>query len=151
CRSSGQTPPRHATLGASAFDPGMECRLPRCATRPGTAGKIMIGRSVSHYQIVEKLGAGGMGEIYRAQDARLNRNVAIKVLHGAHSGSEERRSRFLQEAKAASALNHPNIITIHDVVMEGDAEYIVMEYVTGKTLADLIPPGGMALANVLNY
>jgi len=96
----------------------------------------MVGRTVLHYQFLEKLGAGGMGEIFKAQDTRLNRFVAIKVLSTANSGDPERRRRFIQEAQAASALNHPNIITIHDIVSEGDSEFMVMEYVTGKTLVD---------------
>src|SRR5271169_1276593 len=103
----------------------------------------MIGRTISHYTVLEKLGAGGMGEIYKAQDTKLNRFVAIKVLSTASSGDPERRRRFIQEAQAASALNHPNIITIHDILSEGDAEFMVMEYVTGKTMVDLIPKGGL--------
>src|SRR5262244_673048 len=104
----------------------------------------MIGRTVSHYTVLEKLGAGGMGEIYKAQDTRLNRFVAIKVLTSQGvTGDTERRRRFIQEAQAASALNHPNIITIHDIVSDGDAEHMVMEYVNGKTLVDLIPKGGL--------
>jgi serine/threonine-protein kinase len=71
----------------------------------------MVGRKVGQYQFLEKLGAGGMGEIYKAQDTRLGRFVAIKVLPSAKSGDPERRRRFLQEAQAASGLNHPNIIT----------------------------------------
>src|SRR5436305_14204062 len=98
----------------------------------------MVGKTVHQYQIVEKLGAGGMGEIYRAQDTRLNRIVAVKVLTSSTSGDPERRRRFLQEAQAASALNHPNIITIHDIINEADAQFMVMEYVQGKTLVDLI-------------
>ena len=94
----------------------------------------MVGKQVHHYQFLEKLGAGGMGEIYRAQDTRLNRFVAIKVLTESSSADPERRRRFIQEAQAASALNHPNIITIHDIITEGDADYMVMEYVQGKTL-----------------
>src|SRR5438105_3713795 len=111
----------------------------------------MVGRTVLHYQFLEKLGAGGMGEIFKAQDTRLNRFVAIKVLSTANSGDPERRRRFVQEAQAASALNHPNIITIHDIVSEGDSEFMVMEYVTGKTLVDLIPKGGLRMAQALKY
>ena len=96
----------------------------------------MVGRTISHYQLVQRLGAGGMGEIYLAQDTQLARNVAIKVLLAAQAGDDDRRRRFLQEARAASALNHPNIITIYDIVFEGDAQYMVMEYVRGKD------PGG---------
>ncbi len=111
----------------------------------------MVGRKVSHYQFIEKLGQGGMGDVYRAQDTRLSRTVAIKVLSESHAGNEERRARFLQEAQAASALNHPNIITIHDILIEGDTEFIVMEYVPGKDLVDLIPPGGLSAAEVVGY
>jgi predicted Ser/Thr protein kinase len=111
----------------------------------------MVGRTVHHYQFLEKLGAGGMGEIWKAQDTRLNRFVAVKVLTSASAGDPERRRRFIQEAQAASALNHPNIITIHDIISEGDAEFMVMEYVQGKTLMDLIPKGGLRVPQVLKY
>src|SRR5271170_2655201 len=92
-----------------------------------------------------------MGEIYKAQDTKLNRFVAIKVLSTASSGEPERRRRFIQEAQAASALNHPNIITIHDIVSQGDSEFMVMEFVAGKTLVDLIPKGGLRLPQALKY
>jgi serine/threonine protein kinase len=111
----------------------------------------MVGRTVHHYQFLEKLGAGGMGEIWKAQDTRLNRFVAVKILTDASAGDPERRRRFIQEAQAASALNHPNIITIHDIVSEGNAEYMVMEFVQGKTLIDLIPKGGLRVPQVLKY
>ena len=92
-----------------------------------------------------------MGEIWKAQDTRLNRFVAVKVLTSASAGDPERRRRFIQEAQAASALNHPNIITIHDIISEGDAEFMVMEFVQGKTLIDLIPKGGLRVPQVLKY
>jgi serine/threonine-protein kinase len=112
----------------------------------------MVGRTVLHYQLLEKLGAGGMGEIYKAQDTRLNRFVAVKVLSATGGGGDiERRRRFTQEAQAASALNHPNIITIHDIVTDGDTDYMVMEFVGGKTLVDLIPKGGLRAPQVLKY
>jgi serine/threonine protein kinase len=111
----------------------------------------VIGRKISHYEVIEKLGAGGMGDIYKAQDARLHRMVAIKALTNASAGDSDRRRRFIQEAQAASGLNHPNIITIYDIVSEDDAEYMVMELVSGKTLADLIPPGGVGVAKTLQY
>ena len=91
------------------------------------------------YRLIEKLGSGGMGEIYKAQDTRLNRFVAIKVLPPSQSGNPEMQRRFIQEAQAASALNHPNIITIYDIIQEGDAQYIVMEYVAGETAAEHDP------------
>ena len=111
----------------------------------------MVGKTVHHYQFLEKLGAGGMGEIWKAQDTRLNRFVAVKILTDASAGDPERRRRFIQEAQAASALNHPNIITIHDIISEGNAEYMVMEWVQGKTLIDLIPKGGLRVPQVLKY
>jgi predicted Ser/Thr protein kinase len=111
----------------------------------------MVGRSINQYQFTEKLGAGGMGEIYKAHDTRLNRIVAIKVLPASRSGDPERRQRFLQEAQAASGLNHPSIITIHDVLSEGDTEFMVMEYVAGKTLNDVIPKGGLRVPQALKY
>lgn len=111
----------------------------------------MVGKTVQHYQFLERLGAGGMGEIYRAQDTRLNRFVAIKVLTGSGSNDPERRRRFIQEAQAASALNHPNIITIHDILTDAESQYMVMEHVQGKTLAELIPKGGLRLPQVLKF
>ncbi len=111
----------------------------------------MTGQTILQYEILEKLGAGGMGEVYRAQDTRLNRLVAIKVLLGSSSGIPESRRRFIQEAQAASSLNHPNIITIHDIFPYGSDQYMVMEFVRGKTLGELIPPGGLGTALCLQY
>jgi hypothetical protein len=111
----------------------------------------MLGRTVQHYQFLEKLGAGGMGDIFKAQDMRLNRFVAVKVLSGPNASDPERRRRFLQEAQAASALNHPNIITIHDILNDGDSALMVMEWVQGKTLVDLIPKGGLRVPQVIKY
>ncbi len=111
----------------------------------------MVGRQIQQYQMLEKLGAGGMGEIYKALDTRLNRTVAIKVLPSAKSGDPDRRRRFLLEAQSASSLNHPSIITIHDVISEGDTEFMVMEYVQGKTLNDLIPKGGLRVPLLIKY
>ena len=111
----------------------------------------LVGRVVSHYQFLEKLGAGGMGDIYKAHDARLNRFVAVKVLSSSNAGDPERRRRFIQEAQAASGLNHPNIITIYDIVNEPEGDYMVMEFVSGKTLVDLIPKGGLRAPQALKY
>jgi len=111
----------------------------------------MSGRGVLHYEFLEKIGAGGMGEVHKAHDRRLNRFVAIKVLAAGSAADPDRRRRFIQEAQAASGLSHPNIIIIHDIFHEGDIYYIVMEYVVGKTLLDVIPPGGMRAAQVLQY
>src|SRR5207249_11098654 len=98
----------------------------------------MIGQTLSHYRITSKLGAGGMGEVYLAEDTRLDRQVALKLLPAEFTQDADRVRRFMQEAKAASALNHPNIITIHEIGAEpiatGDAYYIATEYIDGETL-----------------
>ncbi len=111
----------------------------------------MVGKKILHYQLIDKIGAGGMGEIYKAQDDRLNRLVAVKILSPGLSTDPERKRRFFQEAQAASALNHPNIITLYDIVSEGDMQCIVMEYISGKTLRDLTPSGGLTPAQALQY
>ena len=109
----------------------------------------MIGKTISHYQILEKLGEGGMGVVYKARDTRLDRFVAIKVLPAEKVADLERKIRFVQEAKAASALNHPNIITIYDIDQAEGIDFIAMEYVAGKTLDRLIPRNGMRLNEAL--
>jgi serine/threonine protein kinase len=111
----------------------------------------MVGRTVLQYQLGERLGAGGMGEVYKALDTRLNRFVAIKVLSADMSADPECRLRFIQEAQAASALNHPNIVTIYDVVYDGDTQYMVAEYVAGKTLLELIPKDGLQAPEAIRY
>ena len=114
--------------------------------------RCMTGRTISHYEILEKLGAGGMGEIYKARDQRLNRMVALKALPASAVGDSERRRRFIQEAQAASGLNHPNIITIHDILNDDQGnEFMVMELVAGRTLGEAIPRGGMGVAKTLQY
>jgi non-specific serine/threonine protein kinase len=95
----------------------------------------MIGSTVSHYKILEKLGEGGMGVVYKAQDTRLDRFVAIKFLPSQHSASEDNKARFLQEAKATAALNHPNILSVHDVGEHNSSMFLVLELVDGKTLS----------------
>jgi serine/threonine protein kinase len=104
------------------------------------------------YQPLEKLGSGGMGDVVKARDLKLNRLVALKFLRADHNGDPERRKRFMQEAQAASALNHPNIITIHDAITTEDgAEIMVMEMVAGHSLDELIPSGGLRVSQVINY
>jgi serine/threonine protein kinase len=95
------------------------------------------------YEVIAPLGAGGMGEVYRARDTRLRREVAIKVLPPERMADEERRRRFVQEARAASALNHPNIVTIYEIETVESVDFIVMEYVAGQTLDSVIPKHGM--------
>src|SRR5512138_2314048 len=109
----------------------------------------MIGRKISHYEVVAKLGEGGMGVVYKARDTHLDRFVAIKVLPPDKVADPQRRARFVLEAKAASALNHPNIIHIYDSDQQGGVDFIVMEYVAGKTLDQFIPRHGMRLNSAL--
>jgi len=111
----------------------------------------MTGRTISHYQILEKLGEGGMGVVYKARDTHLDRFVAIKVLPPEKVADPQRKARFVQEAKAASALNHPNIIVVHDIASDAGTDFIVMEYVPGKTLDELIPRKGMRLGEALKH
>ena len=111
----------------------------------------MLGRIVAHYEILEKLGEGGMGVVYRARDTRLGRLVALKALPAPDALNSRRRARFVLEAKAASALNHPNIITVYGIESFEGVDYIAMEYVQGETLSSLIPPRGMRIPDALNY
>jgi eukaryotic-like serine/threonine-protein kinase len=110
---------------------------------------LSVGTRLGVYEVLGSLGAGGMGEVYRARDTRLGREVAIKVLPAERLHDENRRRRFLQEAQSASALNHPHIVTIHEIESEGDVDFIVMEYVRGKSLDALIPRQGLRLNELL--
>ena len=109
----------------------------------------MTGQTLGHYQILEKLGSGGMGDVYQARDTHLNRIVAIKLLRAERVVDEGRKRRFIQEAQAASALNHPNIVIVHDITSQNGLDYMVMECVAGKTLDALIPRQGMRLGDAL--
>jgi eukaryotic-like serine/threonine-protein kinase len=111
----------------------------------------LIGRRLSHYEVVADLGAGGMGVVYRAHDTKLNRDVAIKVLPHDKVISDNARSRFKREALAASALNHPNIITIYEVNSDADTDFIVMEYVRGSTLLHLLHKRKLTIEEALGY
>jgi serine/threonine protein kinase len=99
----------------------------------------MIGQTISHFHILEKLGEGGMGVVYKAEDANLKRTVAIKFLPRGLEAHEPERARFLQEAQAASAINHPNVCTIYEISQYEGQQFIVMEYVDGKTLRQMVP------------
>jgi tetratricopeptide (TPR) repeat protein/predicted Ser/Thr protein kinase len=110
----------------------------------------MIGQRLSHYLIEASLGRGGMGAVYRARDTSLRRTVAVKVLPE-DDASRVRRERFLREAQAASALNHPGIVTIHDVGHDQGVDFIVMEHVEGRTLREIIDAGPLAVDEALGY
>lgn len=109
----------------------------------------MIGRRLAHYEIVEKLGEGGMGAVYKARDHHLDRYVALKLLRADKTADAERRRRFVQEAKAASALNHPNIVIIYDIGRDDGVDFIAMEFVSGRTLGAIIPRQGLRLEETL--
>ena len=111
----------------------------------------MIGQKLLQYYILEKLGEGGMGVVYKARDTHLNRFVAVKLLPPRQPADPERRRRFAQEARAASALNHPNIVTIHDINEADGIDFICMEYIQGKTLDNVIPRHGLPLNQTLQY
>ena len=111
----------------------------------------MIGQTLGHYRIVEKIGAGGMGEVYRAHDETLDRDVALKVLPAASLGDDTARTRLLREARSAAALNHPHICTVHEVGEADGQAYIAMEYVEGQTLSELVPGDGLGVETAVRY
>jgi serine/threonine protein kinase len=115
------------------------------------ARELAVGDQLSHYRVEAKLGEGGMGAVYRAYDTRLHRLVALKVLPPGRLADTESKHRLLREARAASALNHPNIVGIHEVGAEGGMDFIAMEFVEGKTLGELIGRKGLKLKEALKY
>lgn len=110
----------------------------------------MIGQTITHYRILSRLGAGGMGEVYLAEDTQLGRQVAIKLLPAELTKSQERLRRFVQEAKAASALNHPNILTIHEIGEDGGTHFMATEFVEGETLRKRMARSPLTLREVLD-
>ncbi len=110
---------------------------------------LALGSRLGAYEIVAVIGAGGMGEVYRARDSRLGRDIAVKVLPVEAANNAERRDRFEREAKAVAALNHPNIVTIHAVEESGGVPFFAMEFIEGQTLRDVIPARGLPLDRLL--
>src|SRR6059036_1610124 len=112
---------------------------------------LAAGTKLGPYEIQAPLGAGGMGEVYRALDTRLDRTVAIKILPAHLSQSPEAKQRFDREARAISSLNHPNICTLHDVGHQNGTDYLVMECLEGETLADRLTKGSLPVVQILKY
>src|SRR5271170_3359989 len=110
---------------------------------------LLPGSHLGPYEIVSLLGAGGMGEVYRARDARLDRTVAIKILPAAVAADGDGLRRFEREARAASALNHPNIVTIYELGEDGSTHYIAMELIEGKTLREMLTAGSLPIRKTI--
>src|SRR5213596_2426414 len=110
---------------------------------------LFPGSRLGPYEILSPLGAGGMGEVYRARDTRLGRDVAIKVLPAGLASDPERLKRFEREARSASSLNHPNIVTIYDIGSADSVSYIAMELVEGSTLRELLVAGPLSIKKLL--
>jgi serine/threonine-protein kinase len=144
----------HDKAGKYFAAPAMEVAVGLLAEQKNPSlAPSLIGRSISHYQVLSLLGAGGMGEVYLAQDTQLGRKVALKLLPTAFTQDQERVRRFKQEARAASSLNHPNILTIHEIgeaaTTEGGGHYIVSEFVEGQTLRALLRGGRLDLGKAV--
>src|SRR4029453_19449130 len=117
----------------------------------GPGGTYMLGRTISHYHITSQLGEGGMGVVYEAEDTNLGRHVALKFLTPAMAGDDSLLQRFQREARAASALNHPNICTIHGIEQFESEHFIIMELLEGESLSDPIPRGPLDIESVLTF
>jgi serine/threonine protein kinase/tetratricopeptide (TPR) repeat protein len=141
---------------ACAGDDGLRCEVESLLARDDATllqsmTTQLAGALLGPYRIEAPIGAGGMGEVFRAHDTRLHRNVAIKILPRGRMADPDRKRRFLQEARAASALNHPNIVVIYDISSDAGTDFLVMEYVQGQTLKDLIAADGLPFHRVTEY
>src|SRR5580700_9836177 len=113
--------------------------------------RLTSGARLGPYEVIALVGSGAMGEVYRARDSRLGRDVAIKVLASAYSGNADRLSRFEQEARAAAALNHPNILAVFDIGQDAGSPYIVSELLEGETLREQLKAGPLPVRKAVGY
>lgn len=160
-RSGDPEKARERLKEARIYDPKIHVKIPAApptpaAGAPGAApvrdlGNLQPGDQVSHFKILSKLGGGGMGVVYRAEDLHLQREVAVKVLSPEVMELERNRERFLQEARSASRLNHRNICVIYGIESLEDTEIIIMEYIQGRSLLEMVAEGPLAPKKVLNY
>src|SRR5580765_4837349 len=109
----------------------------------------MVGSTLNHYRVLEPLGSGGMGDVFLAEDTRLKRTVALKILPASLSSQPDRLDRFEREAQTVAALNHPNIVTVFSVEQAGDTHFLTMEFVDGRTLAEILPKGGLPVKRLV--
>ena len=131
--------------------PALDVAAQQLAATDADLRRAFIDRTLSHYRIVSELGAGGMGIVYKAIDTRLGRQVALKLIAPGGAADADTRHRFVREARAASQLNHPNIVSIHDVDEDGGVLFLVMELVDGQPLGQLISQAGLAVERALDY
>lgn len=137
----------HEKEGSFIDEPAYELAAPWVASEGASP---LIGQQIGHYKILAPLGSGGMGEVYLAQDAKLGRKIALKLLPDAFTNDEDRLRRFQQEARAASALNHPNILTIHEIGEASSRHYIATELIEGETLRQRLKRAPMKLSEALD-
>lgn len=128
----------------------IEAMAAEAATEMLDNERLTVGKQIGHYQVLNQIGRGGMGEVFLAQDTRLGRKVALKLLRSDFTRNEERLRRFRQEARAASALNHPNILTIHEIGSEDSTHFMATEYVEGETLRECLASARMKLGDALD-
>jgi serine/threonine protein kinase/tetratricopeptide (TPR) repeat protein len=139
----------HEQAGSFAERPAIERLNAYASSMTMDPIDLAVGRQIGVYEILAWVGAGGMGEVYRARDTKLGRDVALKILPGWLAADPDRLARFEREARALAALNHPHICTVHDFGREGHIQYIVMEYIEGETLAARLRKGPLSLEEVL--
>ncbi len=150
CRGDGALRQEVESLLAGQDSPSLESPAEELLNHIARA-ELATGQTLAQYRVEAKLGEGGMGAVYRAYETRLRREVALKVLPPERLADPESKQRLLREARAASALNHPNIVTVHEIGSDNGVDFIAMEFVEGKSLHEIIPAKGLPLGKALDY